>query len=453
MTPIDETAGENQNLEYLEQLLSLGQTLNSSLKLDEVLNIAVDSVVDFVNAERGFIMLFNEKGQLELKAYKNVDRESIQRMEGISKTILNAAAREGRNILSINAQADPRFKNVESVMLSGMRSVICVPMFVQDRIIGIIYLDNRVEEGMFNTFHLNMLEAFANQAAGAIENARLHENLIRSYEEKIELTRKLHQQEKMRLASEEASKMKSEFVNIVSHELRSPLTVIKTYTSTLHRDAATGRNSINENMKMDIYKTIDREVDRLLSMINKLLDVSRLDAGKNMPIDLRETDVNKIVDNVIKLQSTSRFFKKGKHHIVRDVPDDLPKLICDREKLSQIMMNLVENALKYSPDGGEVRIKIRTDDDIFRFWISDEGIGISPEDQEKLFKKYERFDESGRSTPGTGLGLYLVKNLVDLHNGRISAFSHPGEGSTFTFEIPRNPTKEEASEDPREKRG
>jgi len=423
--------------EYLSQLLTLSQMLNSSLKLDEVLNMAMDMVVDFVKAERGFIMLYNEEGELELKAFKNVDPNLIKEHKDISHTILNTSAKEGKNVLSVNAQQDPRFKNLESVMLTGMRSVMSVPLKVKNRIIGVVYLDNRIEEGMFKERHLDMLSAFSNQAAVAIDNARLYENLIRSYDERFELIHKLHQQEKMRLASEEANRLKSEFVSIVSHELRSPMTVIKTYTSALHLDGVSGRNAISEGKRFDIYRTIDQEVDRLISMINKMLDISRIDAGRPLEMEWKECDVIPLVKNIIKMQKTSKFYRR-KHNIIENIPPDLPKLNCDEEKLAQVISNLVENALKYSPDGGDIIISIKSEPEWMVFSIKDHGLGISEENQEKLFRKFERFDEGNKRTiPGTGLGLYLIKNLIDLHKGKIQVKSKPGEGSEFIVSIPR----------------
>ncbi|MFP4498884.1 MAG: ATP-binding protein [Vulcanimicrobiota bacterium] len=441
MKPSDQA--KHKEKKYLEHLLALSKTLNSSLNLEEVLNMATETVVDFLDAERGFIMLVDHQGELVLKAYQNVDPDAVTRMEGFSKTILQSAAREGKSILSLDARRDQRFKDVESVMLEGMRSVLCVPLKVDDRIIGVIYLDHRIEEQVFDELHLKMLEAFSNQAVVAIENAKLHENLIKSYDEKIELTRELATQEKIRFASEEANRQKSEFVNIVSHELRSPLTVIKTYTSTLNYDLKSGKNKIDDHTRQEIYQTIDREVDRLLNMINKLLDVSRIDEGKSMLLDLIRQDIKPIIEEIVKLQSTSKFFKQKKHSLVTGIEKNLPEIVCDREKVTQILLNLVENALKYSPDGGEVRIDIHSDENNIYFEIIDHGLGLTDTEQKKLFRKFQRIDNKGRTIPGTGLGLYLIKHLVELHRGEITVRSEKGKGSIFKFYIPRN-LKEQA---------
>jgi len=432
----DSFGDQNNSHEHLAQLLTLSQTLNSSLKMEEVLNMAMDMVVDFVKAERGFIMLYTSEGELELKAQKNVDMEHIMQFKNFSRTILNASAREGQNVLSVDAQTDPRFKNLDSVMLSGMRSVMCVPLRVKSKIIGVVYLDNRIEIGMFKERHLHMLSAFANQAAIALENARLYENLIKSYNERIKLTQELHQQEKIRLASEEANKAKSEFVYIVSHELRSPLTVIKNYTSMLYRDASLDRHAISMDDKMKIYQTVDQEVDRLISMINKLLNVSRIDAGKGLALDLKKCDIPKLISNVLKMQRTSKFYKDI-HKIVVKIPSDLPDFKCDPEMLAQVLYNLVENALKYSPDGGDVIIDVSHTDEYMKFSVKDNGLGVSTKNIDRLFKKYERFDDkSRRAIPGTGLGLYLINHLIELHHGKVSVESELGAGSEFIFTIP-----------------
>jgi len=313
---------------------------------------------------------------------------------------------------------------------------MCVPMKVKERIMGVIYLDNQIEEGRFNELHLNMLEAFSNQAAVAIENARLHQNLIKSYEERIKLSQELHEQEKKRLASEEANRLKSEFVNIVAHELKSPLTVVKSYTSMLYDDFLSMEDRLERELKTEIFETMDHQIDRLVNMVKKQLDTSRIDAGEPLKLELSETDINKVIEEVLRLQHTSNFYLPGLHTILKEIPDNIPPLICDREKLTQILYNLVENALKYSPEGGEVRIKITVDGDFMNFVISDQGIGMSEEGQNKLFRKFQRIDIQGYAIQGTGLGLYLIKHLIDLHGGEITVESIPGKGSSFCVKIP-----------------
>jgi signal transduction histidine kinase len=363
----------------------------------------------------------------------------VERYEGISRTVINAASREGKNVLSADAQKDPDLKVLASVQLTGMRSVLCVPLKSRERIIGVIYLDNLFQAGMFSEGHLGMLEAFANQAAVAIENALLHDTLIESYKERLRLMEELHDAEKKRIASEQANQLKSDYVNIVSHELKGPMTIIKGNADALHWDLAAKKARFDDEMKMDLYETISREVDRLTSMIDKLLDVSAIDAGKPLSLHLQETDLKPLIKDVIRLESTSKFFKSKKHTIAQEVPEDLPKILCDHEKVKQVLLNLVENAFKYSPDGGEVKLKVTYDDNDFHFSVSDHGLGISDESQKKLFRKFERLDQTGRTTPGTGLGLYLIRNLIEISGGNISVESKAGQGSTFSFNLPRNP--------------
>lgn len=424
--------------EYLKQLLTLGQTLNSTLEPEKVLHTAIESVVDFVRAERGFIMLFDEGKDLIPAAFKNFDKDDIKNFTGISKTIIETSSLKGDKILSVNAQVDPRFKHSKSVQVTGLRSVMCVPLKVKEKITGVIYVDTKMEEGKFNHHQLNMLDTFSNQAGIAIENAKLHENLIKSYEEQLRLKEELHEQEKKRLASEEANRLKSEFVNIVTHELRSPMTVIKSYSSLLYSELKSGKDRIDDKTKLDIYGTIDRQITRLVNMINKQLDTSRIDAGKSLKVNFQKTDLKEIIEDILKLQKTSVFFLDDAHSLEKDIEENLPDLICDREKITQILYNLVENGLKYSPKGGPVTLKVYVQDNNMYFSISDKGIGISEEGLKKLFKKFERVDLEGHTIPGTGLGLYLIKHLVELHNGTIEATSKKGEGSTFSFKIPIN---------------
>src|SRR6266851_4528909 len=231
---------------YLTTLLQLGSTLNSSLDLSQVLHIAIEQVVDFVRAERGFILLVEEgSNRVWGKATRDIDPVALeQALTGkdkanrpeVSKTIVEQALKDKKAVVSLNAMEDPRFASATSVKLASVRSVLCVPLIAQGRTLGIVYLDNRVKIGIFDDHHVEMLTAFANQAAVAIDNARLYENLRKSMEERIRLQQELHEKETQRLALEEANRLKSDYIGYISHELRTPLTTIRGYVQTLAHD-------------------------------------------------------------------------------------------------------------------------------------------------------------------------------------------------------------------------
>jgi adenylate cyclase len=165
-------------------LVDIGQVVNSSLELDEVLRIVMDTIVRLTGAERGFLMLYNEMGELVMRIARNWEHESINSSEyAISRTIVNRVVTQGNAVLTTNALVDPRFGNQQSIILQGLRSILCAPLKVKGTLIGVIYADNRIRSGIFTERERNMLAAFANQAAVAIENARLFESVKKTLAE------------------------------------------------------------------------------------------------------------------------------------------------------------------------------------------------------------------------------------------------------------------------------
>ncbi len=226
----------------------------------------------------------------------------------------------------------------------------------------------------------------------------------------------------------EADEMKSTFISIISHELKTPVAVIKGYASTLRRKDARW----DEKTLEDGLRAIEEESDRLAELIDNLLEVSRIQAGalklRPEPVSLQPI-VRKVVDG-FRMQTL-------RHEFVLDLPDDLPPVFADPERVRQILGNLVSNAVKYSPRGGMVRVGAWASGDEVTVYVADQGIGIAPEEQGKLFQRFSRLDSGlRRETKGTGLGLYLVKSLVEAQGGHVWVHSEPGRGSTFFFTLP-----------------
>lgn len=445
-----ETTAKSPSQEnYLEKLLELGQLMNSTLELKQVLDIAMEQVIKFVGAERGFILLVDvATGKVWGEAMYQIDRAALEAAfsgrEGgnqaeISKTIVENVLTTKQPVISYNAMEDPRFASRQSVQFHNLRSVLCVPLLVRDKLLGVIYLDNRLKTGVFSEEHLQMLQAFSNQAAIALENARLYENLRRSLEERLRLQDELHKQETRRLAMEEANRLKSDFIGFVAHELRNPLTTIRGYVQTILSDTD---HTLDEETKQEFYRAIEADADRLLDMINELLDVSRLEAGRPLTLAIREVDIRAVLERLVNRYRYYKFYT-DRHQLVLDVADDVPNTIeADEDKLTMIFSNLISNALKYSPQGGEVRITARKEADTLVVQVKDQGVGMTQEECARLFRPYERLErEEIRNIQGTGLGLYLVKHLVDLHKGTISVESAPGQGSTFTVRLPLQANK------------
>ena len=225
--------------------------------------------------------------------------------------------------------------------------------------------------------------------------------------------------------------MKSEFVSNVSRELRSPLTSIYGFAETLLRDDVL----FGEEERTTFLGYIASEAGRLTSIVDRLLAVAQLDSG-DLQVQLGATDVGEVVAEVVAAAKQSLVLDG--HEFVLDLPPEPLAAAADREKLRQIVMDLVENAVKYSPGGGTVRVSARRRDDTVEVSVDDEGIGIPQSEQSRIFAKFYRAESSGRdlASGGTGLGLFIAKELLAAMHGRISVRSVEGAGSSFVFSLP-----------------
>jgi signal transduction histidine kinase len=257
------------------------------------------------------------------------------------------------------------------------------------------------------------------------------ENLSDSYaslEEKVE--QRTHQLAEARDEAVAANKSKTEFVSVVSHELKLPMTSIKGY-SDLMLAGATG--PLNEN-QTGFLTTIRNNVNRMATLVSDLADISRIESG-NLRLEPRSVPVWDVIDEVVSLTRTQVTQKN--QTVTVDIPTELPKAWCDRNRLAQILTNLVSNANKYTPEGGEITVQAIRKNGVIQVKIQDNGLGMTPEDQEKLFSKFFRSaDEKVREAPGTGLGLSITKNLIELQGGKVWFESEFRQGTTFYFTIP-----------------
>ncbi|HEX2999990.1 MAG TPA: ATP-binding protein [Armatimonadota bacterium] len=225
-------------------------------------------------------------------------------------------------------------------------------------------------------------------------------------------------------------RMKSAFIATISHELNTPLTSIKGFISTLRADQD---DCYDQHRRQEFYEIIDCECDRLSRLINNMISLSRIDAGDEVELKLQSVDLGALVESVV---NRMRPFAAS-HQLTVCVAEGIAPVQADPERLEQILLNLVSNAIKYSPHGGAVTAEVEPADGGVRVKVSDQGIGISRENLAKIFDCFYRVDNSDtRDTYGTGIGLYLVKYLVEAHDGSICVESEAGEGSTFSFCLP-----------------
>jgi signal transduction histidine kinase len=294
----------------------------------------------------------------------------------------------------------------------GYRSVLAVPLLREGRNMGALTVW-RKQAGSFSAEVVQLLQTFATQSALAIQNARL----FREIEEKSKQI-------------EAANRHKSEFLANMSHELRTPLNAIIGFSEVLGERMFGELNEKQAEYTEDILSS----GRHLLSLINEILDLSKVEAGR-MELELATFDLPLAIDN-------ARTFvreRATKHGINLDVTVDerLGDFVGDERKIKQILLNLLSNAVKFTPEGGRIGIKARQADGSIEISVSDTGVGISPEDQAKIFEEFRQVGgDYAHKREGTGLGLTLAKKFVELHEGKIWVESEVGKGSTFRFTLP-----------------
>jgi len=300
----------------------------------------------------------------------------------------------------------------------GTKTAIVYPIIAKDKVLGAIIFTLTKRETEIKEEEWVILESFAGAVGIALDNALLFKSLN-------ETTQKL-KEANVRL--EELDKLKDEFVSLASHELRTPITVIKDYVSLMLDD-----KTISEDNRHKLER-VHLSAQRLINLVNDNLDVSKIESGQMefKPIDF---DISKLSVEV-KDELLEMYSKKN---IKLEVQVGNYNVHADRDKIHQVLINLINNAIKFTPAGGIIEVSFITKDKNLETTVSDSGSGIKPEDMSKLFVKFKRIENSVSpiaTTSGTGLGLYLTKKIVEKSGGTIGVQSEFGKGSKFTFSLP-----------------
>ncbi|MFA4833690.1 MAG: ATP-binding protein [Patescibacteria group bacterium] len=317
-------------------------------------------------------------------------------------------------------------------LLESLKVDILVPLNVKDKTIGLIALGPKESGDMYNDEDLKVLKVASAQAAIAIENALLYEETLNfTVKLKKEVAKATHD---LKLANEELKKLdeaKSDFISIASHQLRTPLTVIKGYISMM-LEGSFGQLTPPER---DSLEKVYDSGERLIQLVENLLNISRIESGR-LQFDYELMNLEVIVDSVIE-ELAGPVKKKGLRLDYKKPSEPLPKIKIDEEKIRQVVMNLIDNSVKYTKKGG-ITVSLKRAGKNIQFCVSDSGMGIGKDDLPNLFKKFSRGQGTSTiHTEGTGLGLYVAREMVEAHKGKIWAESKGrGRGSKFCFEIP-----------------
>jgi signal transduction histidine kinase len=331
----------------------------------------------------------------------------------------------GERLVFEDLQNDTKYKQLTSrnaIGSLGFMSAAGFPIKAKEKPIGVLHLATKSRR-RFAPDELKLIESIAQEIGVAAENARLFEQVNQKTAELGQMNEEL----------QAANRAKSEFIAAMSHELRTPLNVIMG-NAELTGDGFFG--DVNPEQKRSMTQ-IRHHSQFLLKLVNDVLALSQLDA-KKMSVELATVDINEVVAHA---QSQVEQLNRLKQlQIYWDVERGLPPIVTDATKLEEILQNLIGNAFKFTPQGRiEVRIRNRQELGRIEFCIADTGIGIEPQDMDRIFRAFEQIREAHTGEfNGVGLGLNIVKKYLDLMNGDIRVESHPGEGSKFTFTVPHH---------------
>jgi len=406
------SAALSNRLKELSILSEVGKAINQVLDLEDVLRMILGAAVDLLAAEEGSVMLVDEERQVLVVSHAYTTRGNV--VEGAEVKIgegVSGWVAEKREPLLITGKApEGRFKKLNP-REGPISSALSVPLIGQDELYGVLNVGDVSGEREFSEYDLRALGLFAEHAAIAIRNARTFEH---------------ERQAVVRL--EEVDRMKTEFIATVSHELRTPLTSIIGCAKTVRRRS----DAMSEIQREEFLLMIERQGERLLKMVEEILSASRIESGETI-VHREELDLSSLIHTVAK-----GFEATDHSRVVRVEGPDSLVIFGDPMSVEQIFSNLVDNAFKYSEPGTAVTIEMQDVDSEAVVRVIDRGAGIPDGEIGGIFDRFRQVDQSStRRAGGVGLGLYIVRKLVEDHGGSISVESRPGEGSTFLVSFPK----------------
>jgi K+-sensing histidine kinase KdpD len=398
---MEKTELANQDLQdrlaQLETLLVLSRVLSSTLDLPTLLDLIVNSGREMTDCEACSILLLDSKsGELYFEAASGGATEIRRVVVPLESSVAGWVCRSGKALIIGDTSQDERFyRQADAESSFTTRSILAVPLKVKDKIIGCLEAVNKKGGQPFDEEDTEILTTLASQAAVAIQNARLFEQ--------------------------------SDQIAQMVHELRTPLTGIVAYSELLMRPG------LPPEMVGESANTIHSEATRLAQFINDFLDLARLESGRTR-IACQPVDMRHVVRETVQLMQPRA--TELSLTLSGQIPDDAPMVRGDPARLKQILINLVSNAVKYNRPGGRVDVIAEPREKELAVSVRDTGKGIPPESLPHMFQRFYRVPDSEGWAQGTGLGLCIVKQLVEAHGGKIQVESQVGVGTTMSFTVP-----------------
>lgn len=405
-----------------ELISDLTKIMATNLRLDDITKNILKKLLPEMRVSKGVFVLI-EKGKVETVESVGFDKKQ----EFVGTDILSLL--EKREVLYYEEENKKSIKNI----MRELDATVSVPLEVKEGELGVLLLGHKLSGEIYTDQDIKLLEILSPEISIAIQNSKAYEEIRRfsiTLQQEVEdATSDLrHANEKLK----ELDKLKDEFMSIASHELRTPMTAIKSYVwLALH-----GKSQEKDKKVRSYLDKVFESSERMISMINDMLNVNRIETGR-MKLDIIPVSVWKVAEQV-KDELSARAAESGLKIIIKK-DNIVPLLMSDKDKLIEIFTNLIGNALKFTPKGGKITVTAKKMGTMVEVQVSDTGVGIAKENIDKLFKKYGKLNESYAtvsSSTGTGLGLYITRQYLEKMEGKIGIDSILGKGTTFTFSLP-----------------
>jgi signal transduction histidine kinase len=423
----------DKKISGLDTLQKLSREISTTLEEKQIFKKINNQYVEELGFEKSLAFLwkalerefqlylclgYNQEESIQIKAAVNANKDYFLNLIKSGSTASSEFISEG---------ALPKNK-INQLFL--VRSFIICPVLAQEGDQGFIFVGTQNTESSITKGDQEFISILANQIGQTLDNARLFEKIWRSQQElEIKVEERTRQLTSALEEVKKISKRKSDFISSVSHEIRTPLTSIKGYAAIL---LAGKLGSLPDEIRSRLEK-INRHSDELVHMVNDLLDISRIESGK-VEIKKEAFSLNAITDKIADLFSEQ--FKVKNISFSINIPEACQQVLADRSQIERVFMNLVGNALKFTPQNGKINVNANCANKIIQIDVQDTGFGIPIDAQDSIFEEFFRVDNTiNQEIKGTGLGLTLVKQIIQAHLGKIWVKSKVGEGSTFSFTL------------------
>jgi PAS domain S-box-containing protein len=414
-------ADARQRAEELTALNAVAARLGQSLDLQEVLDAAMEEVARVLSVEASAVSLVNpEEGALVLQAQRGLRYDHrgmrIPAAQGLSGQVV----RTGKVLITGDVEGDPRLA-VPSFARERIRAMALIPMHSRGQVVGVLSAMSHSSRE-FTEREVSLLQAVANQVGTAVENAQLYQ-AVKEYAADLE---------RAYARLKEADQVKDELIQNVSHELRTPLTFLKGYVQLLMEEEL---GPLNQEQRRSL-----EVVARKTTLLNRLVgDMVTLETAREAALDLAPVDLGQLARAA--LEGCQPLAARSGIELREEIPENLPRVMADRDRIGEVFYNLLHNAVKFSPGGGTITVRMTAQEEGYvQIEVSDTGIGIPEEKLDRIFDRFYQVDGSSRRRfGGVGLGLAIVKQIVEAHGGQVTARSRVGEGSAFQFSLPSVP--------------